>query len=67
MVFWDVFAWTPPGLTTPRPAHPKAQGPAVLQVTHLNVSMNPIGDAGAKHLAALLVETPLPLARHLMW
>jgi hypothetical protein len=29
--------------------------------------MNPIGDAGAKHLAALLVETPLPLARHLMW
>jgi hypothetical protein len=53
--------------------HPKAsppQGPAVpavLQVTHLNVSMNPIGDAGAKHLAALLVETPLPLARHLMW
>eukprot|EP00435_Cladocopium_sp_Y103_P037973 s1644_g10.t1 len=35
-------------------------------VTQLNASMNRIGDAGARHVAALLAETPqLPLARDL--
>ena len=58
----DLGLVTPP---VPSPRGSKARSPGV-QVTHLNASMNPIGDAGAKHLAALLAETQLPLARHLM-
>eukprot|EP00438_Fugacium_kawagutii_P006383 Skav214716 [mRNA] locus=scaffold2250:198608:199907:+ [translate_table: standard] len=33
------------------------------QVTQLNVSMNPIGDEGARHVAAMLAEGRPPLAR----
>ena len=35
-------------------------------MTQLNASMNLIGDAGAKHVASMLHQTPqLPLARYL--
>ena len=38
--------------------------PTRCEVTQLNASMNLIGDAGAKHVASMLSQSPkLPLAR----